>query len=374
MINILISGDFCPIGKIEELCLKGDYPLVFNDFIQYLKESDFNVTNLECPLINNDNPINKFGPLIRANRKTVDLLKYGNFNLVTLANNHIMDHGSDGLYSTIDTLTENGIDFVGVGETLREAKKPYFKTIKGKTLSFLNFAENEFSTTHGLNPGANPISLATNFMDIKTAKESSNYVIVIVHGGNEMYQLPSPRFKETLRFYVEAGANAVIAHHTHCFSGYEIYKNAPIVYGLGNFLFDRNRRNDQLWTIGIVANLMISEDNISLKIIPYSQNKGNKDGINLLNNSENKAFTEKINELNTIIQDDEKLQKEFLKFINLKKRQYFHFLEPYTNRILHGLYGKGIIPSLINKKKRMLYLNLIRCESHRDIILELLKK
>lgn len=59
---------------------------------------------------------------------------------------------------------------------------------------------------------------------IQEAKISSNFIIIIAHGGHEYYQLPSPRLQDTYRFFIDSGANAVIGHHPHCISGMENYK------------------------------------------------------------------------------------------------------------------------------------------------------
>ena len=78
--------------------------------------------------------------------------------------------------------------------------------------------------------------------DIQIAKEDNDLVIVIVHGGREHYQLPTPKQRERFRFYADAGADFVVGHHTHCYSGYEIYKGKPIFYSLGNFIFDYKKK------------------------------------------------------------------------------------------------------------------------------------
>ena len=109
------------------------------------------------------------------------------------------------------------------------------KMVKGDVnIAVLNFAENEWSTASSDKPGANPINPISNFNSINITKESVDIVIVITHGGHEMYRLPSPRMKELYRFYIDAGADIVINHHTHCTSGYEKYNGKFIFYSIGN--------------------------------------------------------------------------------------------------------------------------------------------
>ena len=373
MTKILICGDYCPIGEIEKHSLKGQHEKIFNDFLDYIVDADLSMCNLECPITEEQSPSIKFGPLLKAHPDTLKSLKFAGFDMVTLANNHIMDHGVKGLECTIEACQENGLDIVGAGLTLEEARRPFIKEINGKKIAIINVAENEFSNTHGEYPGANPLSFPKNFQDIVNAKKEFDFLIVIFHGGNEMHQLPSPRLKETFRFMIEAGADAIIGHHSHCFSGYEWYNGKPIFYSIGNFVFDYDMRENELWNTSYAVMLELKENKLDFKIIPYFQNKKEM-GIKLMNEEEEKLCMAKIKELNNIIGDDHLLERAFENFIKSKEKQYSHFLEPYTNKYLHWLFGRKIIPSFYSNKKKKLLLNLIRCESHRDIILNLLSK
>ncbi len=373
MISILVTGDFCPINRIEDVVLKGDFSALLNDFFPIIQNADLAITNLECPLTDSRELISKTGPALKASPRAAELLNQAGFNLVTLANNHIMDFGLDGLHSTLKVLESNNISYVGAGNIRRDANRPFQTKIKGKSIAIINIAENEFSTTNGDYPGANPLSLVSNYHTIKETKSNNDLVFVIYHGGNEEYNLPSPRLKETLRFFVEAGASAVVAHHSHRYSGFEIYKDTPIFYGLGNFLFDYKDNKGIEWQHGIALLIKIESDNTSFEIIPISQCDSETLGVRMLKDTEKQAVTDKIEELNSIIADDLKLEMNFQSFIRIKKKQYQHFLEPHTINFLHGLMGRGYIPSLLSKEKRKLYLNLIRCESHRDVILRILE-
>lgn len=373
-IRIVVTGDYCPNKRVQKLSLENRHAEIFNDFLPVLETADLAITNLECPLIDYDCPSEKFGPNLRCATKTINSLTFAGFDIVTLANNHIMDQGIAGLQSTLTCLDNNRIDYVGVGKDLAEARKPLVKLVNGQKLVVFNFAENEFSNTNGKEPGANPLSLVDNFNIIRRYRAEADKIIVIVHGGNETYELPSPRFKETLRFFVDSGADAVIAHHTHCVSGYEIYKGVPIFYGLGNFLFDASEKSLGYWTIGLAVRFTLLAESTEFDLVPFYQNRGSDVGIHLMEGVEKEDFLSHLTNLNKIIADDSRLELEFRKFIRSKKKQYLHFMEPYTNRWIHGLYGRKIIPSCYSKKKKRLLLNLIRCESHRDIILNILSK
>ena len=100
------------------------------------------------------------------------------------------------------------------------------------------------------------------------AKANADFLILIIHGGHETYELPSPRMKKLYRWFIDLGVDAVIGHHTHCYSGSEVYKNKPIVYSLGNFIFDSKIR-DASWNYGVFAVLSLSADRVIIELVPF---------------------------------------------------------------------------------------------------------
>ncbi|MFZ4455592.1 MAG: CapA family protein [Bacteroidales bacterium] len=369
-INVLITGDFCPINRVEKLALDGQYDAVFNDFITVFDGNDLNVTDLECPLSESTYRLNKTGPHQFAHPDTINLLSYAKFNLVVLANNHIIDLGKEGVDDTLKLCESIGIETIGLGYNEIAARKYFVKKIKGKKLAILNFSDNEFLSTPDKTVQANPLHLIHNFHDIKEAKATCDFVIVVAHAGNEFYHLPSPRTKELYRFLVDAGADAVVAHHTHCFSGYEVYKEKPIFYGLGNFLYDNPNKYQGDWNEGFVVRFSLKET-IDFEIIPLKQ--GNEvPGVFQLTETEKSTFFKKLEQHSGIIQDDDALELSFQAYCQSVSNMYDAFLEPYWGKYIHKLKSLGLFPRLLNRRKRLLYLNLIRCESHRDVLMRLL--
>ena len=367
MIKILISGDFCPINRTSQLAKAGDYSSIFNDFISVLKDNDLNITNLECPLYNGVQAIKKMGPSLKVDVSIASILSYGNFHLATLANNHSMDFGVEGLKSTIDACKIENVATIGAGMNLSEARVPLFKTIKGKIIAVLNFSENEFSTSQDNKPGANPLNPISNYYDIIEARKKADFVFVIVHGGHEYYQLPSPRMQSTYRFFIDAGADAVIGHHTHCYSGYEIYKGKSIFYSLGNFIFDWPDKFDSVWNKGYAVQFTITNDHITFALNPFIQGD-QKPGVRLMNEPEKIAFKANLEMLNLQINDSRKLSMQFQEYMKSQKKDYLSYFEPYSNWFLVGLYNRGLLPSSISLKKKRTLLNIIRCEAHRDLL------
>jgi poly-gamma-glutamate synthesis protein (capsule biosynthesis protein) len=370
--GILITGDFCPVNRTGEIIREGGAGSLLNDFLPAVKSAGLAVTNLECPLTDSDLGIKKIGPLMRAPVNTASLLSDWGFDLVTLANNHIMDYGNQGISSTISACVENNIGHVGAGESLINARQPYYCQPGKYKLAVLNFAENEFSTTHGDSPGANPLDIIENSRDIVTAKSMADFVLVIVHGGHEMFNLPSPRIKSTLRFFADAGASAVIQHHAHCYSGFELYNDVPIFYGLGNFIFDIPTERNQIWNIGYAVEL-IPGSKLTFRVIPYEQSASSA-GVRLLTGESEENFYRNIQHLNAIIADDNRLMNEFEKYCRRVEKRYRAFLEPHSSGLLHYLRHRHLFPSLLSKRKERVYLNLYRCESHREVVMHLLSE
>ncbi|MFO7851425.1 MAG: CapA family protein [Bacteroidota bacterium] len=372
-VRIFITGDFYAGNRTEELIFKGFLNDIFNDLLPLIRRSDIAVTNLESPLTDSDLAIQKTGPAIKANPKAIEALKFAGFNLLTLANNHIMDYGFRGLKDTLELCENNNIDYCGVGKNLESASKVYYKEINATIIAFINLTENEFSTTNGDEPGTNPLDPVLNYYSIKEAKGNADFVFVIIHGGHEMYNLPSPRMKKTYRFFIDSGADIVIGHHPHCFSGFERYNGGIIFYSLGNFVFDSTDDKNINWYFGFAVNFIIANNRLTHEIIPIEQSKF-KPGVRILRKKENENFYHSIEALNSIIADDKLLSEKFEQFSIKSFPIYNHFLQPYSSKFLHILRRKGYLRSILGRKKRLLYLNLIRCESHRDMLIKTLMK
>lgn len=371
-INILITGDFAPINRVEELCLKGDIKAVFNDFIEVFENNHLNIVDLECPLTLAESTRPKTGPYQKAHPDTIEALKYAKVSLVAMANNHIMDYDNQGVEDTINLCKQNGIATVGIGTSKQEAAKPFLIELGEKKIAILNYADNEFLSTPDGSYNCNAIDPVDMHYDIVKVKKEHDYVIVMVHAGNEFYHLPSPRTKKLYRYLVDQGADTIISHHTHVFSGYEIYKDKPIFYGLGNFVYDWPGKTNSDWNRGYVVRLSISEK-LDFEIIPLKQGN-DQPGVFKLTDKEKVVFDADIHELNTIIASDEQLETEFQKYCQSVFPMYDAFIEPNFGRYIVALQKRAWLPKFLSRQKRLFHLNLSRCESHRDVLLRLLKK
>ena len=371
-IKILITGDFCPINRVENLALKGDYESIFNDFTDVFEGNDLNIVDLECPLTESESARPKSGPHQKAHPDCIKILTYAKIHLAAMANNHIMDYDTGGVLDTLEACNKNEINTVGIGSSRQDARNPFSVVIKDKRIAILNFADNEFLSTPDGSLNCNPLDTIHAFYDIKSARKSHDYLMVIIHAGNEFYELPSPRTKELYRYIIDLGADVIISHHTHAYSGYEIYRSKPIFYGLGNFIYDWPGKVTEDWNKGFVVRLRIS-DNTDFEIIPLKQSN-NEPGIFHLDATEDEAFRENINRLNAIIKDDSQLEDKFREYCDSVFPMYDAFIEPYFGKNISALRKRGFFPRVLSRRKRLLLLNLTRCESHRDVLMRFLKK
>ncbi|SHE34235.1 poly-gamma-glutamate synthesis protein (capsule biosynthesis protein) [Fodinibius roseus] len=373
-IKILITGDtHLGSGRVESLAITNSTEQLFGNFTSKIQNADISVTNLESPLIDKGSTISKIGPNLKSPVQSLKVLKNVGFNLLTLANNHIMDYGEEGLLSTLKACSETGIETVGAGKNSKEASQPFMKAIKGTRVGILNIAENEFGTTNNGSPGAYALNPVKNFYQINKISEAVDNLIVVVHGGHERYPLPSPRMKETYHFFIDAGAAAVVGHHPHCYSGYEVYNNAPIFYSIGNFMFDKYTSAQSDWSKGYMVELNIDNESLEFDIIPYIQNAENA-GLHPLDKKESGLFDDNISKLNAVISDNEELDRRFKEFCESSRNRYSAYIEPHSIRYIHALRNRKLFPSLLSKRKKKLLLNLTRCESHRDVLQNLLEE
>lgn len=362
MLKLLIAGDYCPCDRVSDLIESENYSEIFGEVLGYTSLADYSIVNLEAPVVRTQAmPIEKCGPNLKCSSKALKALKYAGFDMVTLANNHFYDYGEVGVKDTLSFCREENIDVVGGGVNLDDASRVFYKEIKGIKFAIINCCEREFSIATECSGGANPLNPIQQYYAICAAKEKSEKIIVIVHGGHEHFNLPSPRMKEVYRFFIDAGADVVINHHQHCYSGYEVYKGKPIFYGIGNFCFDRNLQRNALWNEGYMVMLNI-EEGISYDIIPYLQ-ANDSPGVHILTKEESYNFETRIKNLNKIISDENLLVEEREKFMAETKRGYLLPLEPYRNKYLKALYWRGLLPSTIRNRELQL-LNYLQCESH----------
>lgn len=373
--KVLVAGDFCDMLRVSDAITDRLYENLFGGIKDAISQADYSIVNFEFPVVVSEGePISKCGPNLKGLPESVDAIKYAGFKCCTLANNHILDQGEKCCLDTIEMLHSADIDTVGAGSNIFEAEEVLYKTINNKVIAVINCCENEFTIADDNTAGANPLNPICQYHKIKNAKQVADFVLVIVHGGHEHFQLPTLRMQEIYRFFVDAGADAVVNHHQHCFSGYEIYDGKPIFYGLGNFVFDHNIKRSGIWTEGYLVIINFKKEKISFEIIPYKQCTEEFVGVRIMNQKEKVVFYNELAKLNNIVADKAKL-KQCLDIYYLESaKEELLMMEPYTDTIFYQLFKRGLLPKFFKGDKRLKIENHIICESHREKLMYALKK
>jgi Bacterial capsule synthesis protein PGA_cap len=235
--RILFAGDLCPMHRLETMLAAGDVDGAFGDTRGIFSAVDLAIVNLEAPLCKVEAPIDKLGPNFRAEPRIAAALAEVPVHVACLANNHIMDQGAEGLAETLTALDAAGVRHVGAGPDQNRAAGPLKLEVKGLRLALLNFATVEGAILRE-GPGAARIDHLAVRRAVSKAADGNALVIPILHAGKEQVLFPSPGMQGLCRELVDAGATAVVCHHPHVPQGIEIYRDRPIAYSLGNFLFD----------------------------------------------------------------------------------------------------------------------------------------
>lgn len=260
-----------------------------------------------------------------------------NINLCTLANNHVLDYDEQGVLDTINFCKEHNIQTVGAGKNKEEAAKVFYKDSPKGKIAFINIAENEWASATETTAGANGMDLIDDVKQIQEAKKKSDFVFVIVHGGHEYYNLPSPRMQKQYRFYIDNGADLVVGHHTHCISGMETYEDKPIYYSLGNFLFTKSKaKKSDDWYKGIILEVEISETkNIITREIFVEQSKDDFQ-LSLIKGEELEEIQERFEVFSNNIVDSEKLVTKWTNYILDKSNLYDNYWSPLSFLKING--------------------------------------
>ncbi|MBE0664167.1 MAG: CapA family protein [Bacteroidales bacterium] len=371
--RIIIGGDFCVTPEFLSNTFFND------DIIQLFNASDFNLLNLECPIVEHDKgkKILKTGPHLKTGEEIFQHLSSINIHAVTLANNHILDFGVEGLKNTIERCRNRNILYVGAGLSIHEIEQPLIIEREGTRIGVINFCENEWSTLSSLNCGANSMDIIDNVKQIKKLREIVDLIIVIIHGGHEYYHLPSTRMVKQYRFYAENGADIIVGHHSHCIGGYEVHQGKPIIFSLGNFLFTSDSNFDQ-WYTGLLLSLVLENNKlVHWELIPISQQRDSF-SLHLLKGNQRQSILDTIENLKEIISDKESLAQEWEKYVLKNMDSYLQTFSPSNilgNRIINSLLRSLRLTRLfINPRQYKQILNRLRCESHYDLSKSIIEK
>ncbi len=267
-ITMLFTGDiYLSDVVVNAYKGKGIEAIVEKGLLSEMQGADLTMSNQEFAFSTGGTAAEDKQYTFRVNPDYITAFQDMGIDIVTLANNHTMDFGLTALEDSFDTLNGAGIDYVGAGSNLSDARKIHYSENQGKTIAFL--AASRVIPVYEWNAAENKAGLFTTYdptlllEDIKTASENSDYVVVYLHWGIERAELPKDYQHSLAKQYIDAGADLVIGSHPHVLQGVEYYKGKPIVYSLGNYIFYSNIQRTA------VLKITLDEDmNTKLQLLP----------------------------------------------------------------------------------------------------------
>lgn len=352
MIKLLFAGDFIPPETSQNL---------YSEELKiFLQDKDFSIVNLETALTRSTKKIKKTGNNFKRHPESIQHIKDGYWDAVALSNNHIRDYADEGVMDTIEICEQNNILTVGAGKNLEDAAKPLRLNIKGRRISILNYNEREFNIAGEDYAGANPFDLIDAYHQIKTEKEENDFVVVVYHGGLEYMKYPTPQIVKTFKYLVDVGVDAVIAHHTHFYSGKIEYKEKPLVFSLGNFFAETSAKNPKPeLSIGLLANLRIDEDEkISASLTPVFQTTAKKN-ISLLNEPRKTELLNDIHNIIGVINNENELNNTWEQYYQKEQERLSNILAS-NSKFGYRLRKRFPFLNRISSYKAAILLNLMR--------------
>lgn len=351
--KLLICGDTKPTSKNQDLFIKNDLKkLVGNELNLLFEQSDLNIFNLECPLTNSNSTIVKEGPHLKANPSCINFFD-SNKNLICLANNHIYDYGTEGFHDTLNALIERNITHIGYVDNNK-----IVSTFQSDKIVVINVCEHEYSYNRKLNEGAFCNDIFYLIKEIQ--KHKDKYIIIIYHGGKELYPYPTPNLQHLCRNLADFGANLIVCQHSHCLGCFENYKNCTIVYGQGDFLFDSS---NPIRKYGMLISLDLEKRDIKFHFYVKQE-----DGT-IKKEDDNEIFNDFIK------------RSELIKDSKFVKKAFDEYCSIHGPAILNSMLHQNKINSILNhrlinfffikhmpKKKIVSMLSKIQCEPHKESV------
>lgn len=342
---------------------------------KHISVADLNVINLEAPALSAKHfePIVKSGPALCQSPDSPSWLEENGFDVISLANNHIMDYGANGLYETKKAFRKSLT--VGAG-SWEEAYKPVIVEVKAKKIAIFAFSQYEFGNLADewdvySKDGVAWINHPKVDVSIQQARQEADYLIVFAHAGLEYAEHPLPEWRDRYRQLVDMGCDAVIASHPHIAQGWEYYHGCPIVYSLGNFYFSALKGKSGSWYRSLCATLVIEDGIIKVDMTPlqFADNE-----ISVCHEQE---FTEYLTRVNDVLSDS----NAYMAYVNRKclemeAASYSLFVASGLGRILNWRDTKRYLGLRLRNPSALSIvhlLNTIRCETHRWCLLRAMK-
>lgn len=358
--RITVWGDF-KANSADKVNLSGELQLLLN-------QSDINIVNFEAPVNSAGKAIKKSGPNLSQNEESIRWLENRGFNLISLANNHMMDYGNSGLEATLGSFKL--AETMGAG-AWDSAYRIVVKEQDGIKIGFLAGTHGEFGILEEKRNKDQKGCAWCGHPDFETlilnSKKVCDYLIVINHGGLEYVDYPLPEWKKIYKKWIDLGADAVIASHPHVPQGWELYKKKPIFYSLGNFCFQSDNVNHQHWydSLCCILDIDAGEVTASVKYIRYDYQR------QYIHENHEKNFEAHMQTINAVLSDEKKYMSSINKAVIELLTHYWGLYA--RSGFLYPVKSLGFLKGIVERFKKEHMYNCLKCESHRWAIIRAMK-
>jgi len=240
-VSLSFVGDLLVADYVSAITAREGYDYLYQPTMLYLSEPDLTAGNLEFPVTKRGTPVQGTPYVFKGSPDVLPSIRNAGFDVLSLANNHALDQGIEGMLDTMKYLDEAGLSHMGAGNNDTEAFTPVIKEVRGIKVAYIGLSRVvPFSSWKA---DKNVAGLAETYDTrrateaIAKAKKEADIVVVMVHWGKERVDQPEPYQKDFGKQYIDARADLVIGSHPHVLQGFEMYKGKWIAYSLGNFIF-----------------------------------------------------------------------------------------------------------------------------------------
>jgi poly-gamma-glutamate synthesis protein (capsule biosynthesis protein) len=255
-------------GVRKVIDLRGVDHLFTPEVDSLFRTSDVVVANLECPATEIRSPLMKRFSF-RTEPQWLPALRRHGITHLNLANNHSTDQGRKGLSSTIGHIRRAGMVPVGAGPTMADATKPVLLTASPRKVFLLASVQMALENYPYLpdRPSVSQLTIDSLCFAIQRLKRQHPgcAVVVSLHWGAEHKTEPIPAQRVQAHRLVDAGADALVCHHTHTLQTFETYRGRPIYYSIGNFIFDQPK---PINSRAAIVQLRVTRDAVTATALP----------------------------------------------------------------------------------------------------------
>ncbi len=263
-IIIIVGGDIMLDRGVKKVIKKygnKDYNFPFQFIKKYLKSADIVFANLEGSLSEHGHDLgNKYS--FHFEPEAAKALANSGIDIVSLANNHILDWGRTALCETPKELEKVGIKSVGAGCNNEEAEKSVIFNVRGTKIAFLAYTEflQPWGIANKKYAGVSRYEISHILKKVKELKGKVDLVFVSLHWGDEYKDHAPRRIIKKAHELIDGGVDLIIGHHPHVDQEIERYKNGWIIYSLGNFVFDQSWSKNTME--GLLAEIHVQDKKI----------------------------------------------------------------------------------------------------------------